>query len=280
MVIQKIDYNRPSYFPKKAKDYIENNNFKILIPSIIIDGFEKFKDFNDFSTQEEKFIFKINNFDNDYNKILSISLEMKKIINSLNNDYNELLDSINKIELADLNSMINNIFDLAVKYERNYTVRKFIPKFNGEYFCINCLFSEYPIKNHEGDNDSIEKYINIVNFMREYGSFIRNFLNLVYVDGEDAEEFLKVKFLELMKNYTSIVSTIEELNKKNKLNTFEERLKKLDFLNEDITKIFDDYPATIFKVIFEFYYRNKGSQFSWDQLGLEKIDYRKDLMIF
>ena len=216
MPIKKIDYSSPSYSPKRAKDYIKNNNIEIFIPSIIIDEIEKFKKFDELSTKEEKFIFKINNFNNDFKKILKITSDMKGVIDSLNSDYSKLLKSINLVEFDELNSKIKRIFDLAVKYEKNYTIRRFIPKYNDKYFCMNCLFSDYPIRNSDGDSDSFKKYINIVNFLKEYDYFIRNFLNLVYVDGEDAEEFLDVKFSELMVDYMLVVSKIEDLNKVNK----------------------------------------------------------------
>lgn len=282
MPIKKIDYSSPSYSPKRAKDYIKNNNIEIFIPSIIIDEFEKFKKFDELSTKEEKFIFKINNFNNDFKKILRITSDMKGVINSLDSDYSKLLKSIDLVEFDELNSKIKRIFDFAVKYEKNYTIRRFIPKYNGKYFCMNCLFSDYPIRNSDGDSDSFKKYINIVNFLKEYDSFIRNFLNLVYVDGEDAEEFLDVKFSELMVDYMSVVSKIEDLNKVNKLQSFNERLEKLNIFNENIIKVFDDYPATIFKVIFEYYYRSKGVEIKPDQLGFEfgNKDYMDELMIF
>lgn len=209
---------------------------------------------NDFPKElkDAIFIFEINKFNDDLFEMISLSSKYCVARDNFYSKKKQCTEFFEKIDSKDLISRIRKFYEVAWNYDEHFEMRSFYQKFKPS---IDGEFSIYPnISYHNIDLSFSENKSNIENiknanlFLEKFDNFFKNFINVLYGDGEEGEKFVKNEFNVISKEYKYLKETNNEINKQLAID-FNEKEFTQNECHRKIEIIFGKYPATIYKAI-------------------------------
>ncbi len=239
---------KPSRFPKNLLEYILDQSSNDDFVPLLTKHHKSIESiFNAKNPPEEiesaLFIIELNNFKGDFIKIAGLCGQIQlarerhhfKLANS-----SEALRSIDSRELMD---RAGSFYRDAHYYDKNFSIKEWLPKINGRPFNLGLFpnpFQHNPsLSNEENANNAM---INIA----LHDEYFLNFINTLYGDMTDGENFLCKSFAKVASEYRWIKCTTNEIER-------HISQKEIQLIKEEITRkqnslsnFMKKYPATLY----------------------------------
>lgn len=239
---------------QNLSQFINNLSFNDNFTSLLAkhhEGIEKLTIINHHCVKIKNslIIIEINEFTSDLICVAKLYHEI-----SLNNDkikeiINENGQILNTDHIKELAKNLNEFYKLSIFYKKSYFLRRMFNfeslKFSND---MEFLFQKIFYDEKLSLNENILKTIS--SFETQKSSFV-SFLNILYKDGEEGEEFLKESFESVYLKYRNIASSTEKIIEKinnEKLNEINEIIQNNKIY---INGILENYPSILYIPILE-----------------------------
>lgn len=236
--------------PKNLLDYILNQSIECdFIPLLAkhnrsIEALVKKKTENH-EIKEAMFVVELNKFGDDLIKIANlcaeINLETRKQRANIENSRKALRGHDSK-ELAE---MLNAFYRDARNYDKNFQIRNWLPKLNGRPFATNLILLFNPFHY----NPKLPNEENICGLIAEFNiheNFFINYLNVLYGDGKEGQEFIGKTFEEISSTYKNIKNAVTEISKSIPKSAPERIMKNIQSKHKLLERMLAKYPATLY----------------------------------
>lgn len=192
------------------------------------------------------FIIELNKFDDDLPEIVSLLDTFSTAHDSINSKRWQAEEFLKKIDSEDLISKTKNFHRTAWDYDENFTRHSWHPIWGSQptffrnTFLLNIdLFYSDKKSNYENIYDTHT-------FFENHDNYFKNFINVLYGDGEEGEKFTRNKFNTTIEEYKYLKEINEEIKKQLTTDITKEEIIQ-DNCKQKIEIIFEKYPATIYK---------------------------------
>ncbi len=151
-----------------------------------------------------------------------------------------------------------DFYNIAYDYQKHFAMREWLPTIDGKPLRFN-IPSDSPF-NYKTSEGALPNARMAYDSFKSRQSFFKNFLNVLYGDGEAGIRFLSRDFKSLMSDYQWIeaeAQSIQQLLKSSESKATEEKISKL---KGNLHRLIGKYPATVFlsiKILLE-YIKGRG----------------------
>lgn len=243
---------------REPKNLLEHHNARSLndnfISRIYKQGKSIIKILDDKNSPEELkaavFIIEINKFNDDFSEIILLVDKYYATINNIESRKKQAEGLLKIIDSKELISKTRKFYWDAWNYDENFNKLSLNLWWNsGSSFFHNTLFFDINLSYSEkkSNNDNIyDAHL----FFETHDNYFKNFINVLYGDGEQGENFVQNKFDTIIKEYKYIKEINNNIKKQLTIDTSKEDKIKND-CTEKIEAIMEKYPATIYKAIID-----------------------------
>lgn len=194
------------------------------------------------------FIIEINKFNDDFSKIVSLLEKYYAAQSNIELKIKQAEEFLKKIDSEDLISKIKSFYRTAWNYDENFTMRSWHPMWDSRPIFYRNTFLLNIDLSYSDKKSNYENIFDAHLFFENYDNYFKNFINVLYNDGEEGEKFIRNKFNTVIEEYKYLKETNEEIKKHLTADIIEEKIIQNDQIQK-IEIIFEKYPATIHTAI-------------------------------
>lgn len=195
--------------------------------------------------KDAAFVIDLNGFYNDLAKISEICFKIENEVSSHKNNIERHCKALRTYSSEDLSSKLISFYGKARTYDKYFQLRHFYPKLNGRPFLPMLLFFKNPFYCNKNISNE-ENILNLISAFKIHENFFIKYLNVLYGDGEDGEEFTGEKFEIISYEYKKIKNTISDVLKIIPEPASERVAKSIELKRRIVEKTIEKYPATLY----------------------------------
>lgn len=236
--------------PKNLLEYILHQSINENFFPLLAKHHKKFKAPINCITESPElksaaFIIDLNGFSNDLAKISEICFEIDNELHDHRNDIKKCHNALQAHSSEELASTLRSIYIDAKEYDEYFQSRGWLPKFDGRPLLPPIFLFKNPFC-HNRNLSNEENIFNLVAAFKIHDNFFRNYLNVLYGDGEDGEEFTGKSFEIISSEYKKIKNTIADVLKIIPKSAPEKVVKSVELKRKIVEKTIEKYPATLY----------------------------------
>lgn len=191
------------------------------------------------------FIIELNEFSDDLEGISKICMELDLEIKKHHENLKKISEELRNYKSEQIAREIDALYIEARNYDEYFVMRQWMPKigrtsFLWLHFSFPRPFSHNPKLSNE------ENIFNLIASFRIHDNFFKNYLNVLYADGEDGEDFLGKSFEAVSADYKKISEIILEMARFIPEAETEKKIACINAKNISLDEIMKKHPAILF----------------------------------
>lgn len=241
---------KPNRTPRNLLEYILNKSINEDLFPLLAKHHKSLKALLDCNTDISElksaiFIIDLNKFSNDLAKISELCAKIDIEMHAYHSNLKRSRDALQAYSSKDLASAISSFYIDARNYDERFPVRHWLPKVGGKPLLSTLFLLANPFR-HDPDLSNEENIFNLIAAFKIHDDFFRNYLNVLYGDGKEGEEFLRRSFELISAEYKKIKDTIADISKIIPDSAPEKVVKSVERKRRIVEKIIEKYPATLY----------------------------------
>ena len=241
------DTTKPQRTPRNLFDFLLDYPLAEEFLSQLAKHHTSLKDLLDKKTvsskvDDAKFVIELNNFKKD---LITVAELCSKIDRALHAQRKIIDESKSQLKSHNANELIGKARDFyhnARKYDKHFELHNMFRRGSRGSYRFYFIFNPFRY-NTEITNE--ENILSLVTSFRMHGDFFKNFINTLYSDGQDGENFLGKDFSEMASEYRKLRAIISEVEKSFPKSTKDNFIRTTGEYHKSLEKIFAKYPATV-----------------------------------
>jgi hypothetical protein len=241
------DTTKPQRTPKNLLNFLLDNPHTEEFLSQLAKHHTNLKDLLDKKTvsakiDDAKFIIDLNNFKKD---LIAIAELCSKIDRALHARQKIIEEGKSQLKSHNANELIDKARDFyhnARKYDKHFELHSIFRRGSRGSYRFYFIFNPFRY-NAEITNE--ENILSLVTSFKMHDDFFKNFINTLYSDGQDGENFLGKKFSEIASDYKKLHAIISEIEKSFAKSTQDNFIRTTGEYHKSLEKILAKYPATV-----------------------------------
>lgn len=244
------DTTKPQRVPRNLLEYIRNNSisddFILLLGKhhevleLSLNGIA-----DDLEVKNAIFIIGVNGFTRDLVRASKMCFDIENELRKRRSDLENCRRALQTFSSEELAGALRSFHSDAISYDKHFQFRDFFPKIDNRPMLPLMWFLNDPFKHDKGLSNE-DNIFNLISAFRSHDDFFKNYLNVLYSDGKDGEEFSGKPFEVVSSEYEKIRSTIDDILKIIPKPAPDMITKSIDKKRRTLEKTIEKYPATLY----------------------------------
>lgn len=194
------------------------------------------------------FIVELNKFSTDLIKVAEICAQIDSEVRNHHKNLEKNREALRAYDSEDLANAISSLYIDARNFDKYFPIRHWLGKVNSRPALLPIFLFANPFRRNSNLSNE-ENICNLAAAFKIHDDFFRNYLNVLYGDGEEGENFAGKSFESVSAEYCKIKGIIADINKIIPDAVPNEVVASVDKKCVLLEKIFEKYPATLYRAI-------------------------------